>query len=280
MAEQEAILAEEIAAGIVESPPEDESSVLLADPDCGPPEGPDAWLGDLASPVLDDVLDARAAAEGGSGEGSTAAEPFPAAFLVHDGRGPGGAGFGSGSVLDGLEPGPVLAAAVDDAWQAGLDRLPDDELAGLVLAWRRCESQAAAGLLAAVSELTRRRDAGGDQQVIEHVDDEIAVLLTLTRRSAGLLLGFAESLRRLPATMSALRAGRIDRPRADVIAYETALLDAALAAAVEQLVIEDAPALTTTGLRARPPRGAGRRSRSSPVPSREGRPGCPRGAVR
>ena len=57
MAEQEAILAAEIAAGIFEPPPEDELSALLADPDCGPPEGWDAWLGDLASPVLEATLE-------------------------------------------------------------------------------------------------------------------------------------------------------------------------------------------------------------------------------
>jgi hypothetical protein len=87
--------------------------------------------------------------------------------------------------------------------------------------------------------------------VIEHVDDEIAILLALTRRSAGRLLDFAGSLARLPATMGALSSGRINRAKADVIAYETELLDDTLAAAVEQLVIEDAPTLTTSGLQAR-----------------------------
>src|SRR5487761_1571351 len=90
----------------------------------------------------------------------------------------------------------------------------------------------------------RRREASGDWQVIEHVDSEVAALLTLSRRSAANLVEFATSLARLPATMAALYAGRIDRERADVIAYETALLDDALATAVEQLVIEDAPSLT------------------------------------
>lgn len=119
MAEQEATLAEEIAARTFEIPPEDKFSALLADPDCGPPEGPDAWLGDLASPVRAAILDARAAAaadgaaagpdgpaehgaaqdgpaeHGPTAEGALAAGPFPAAFLLHDGGGPGGAGFSS-----------------------------------------------------------------------------------------------------------------------------------------------------------------------------------------
>jgi hypothetical protein len=179
----------------------------------------------------------------------TSVPPF--GVIGHDGQGPGGPGFGSGTTLDGLEPGPVLVAALDETWDAGLARLSDDELAGVALAWRRCESRAAAGLLAAVGELSRRRTAGGNRQVIDHVDDEVAILLALTRRSAGRLLDFAGSLARMPATMAALSSGRIDRAKADVIAYETGLLDDSLAAAVEQLVIEDAPTLTTSGLQAR-----------------------------
>ena len=244
MAEQEAILAAEIAAGVFEPPPEDAG--LLADPDTGPPQGADAWLAELASPARDALLDARAAAAGPEVEG-----PFPAGVIAHDGTGPGGPGFASGSVLDRLEAGPLLAAAADDTWQAGLGGLSDDELAGLTLAWRRCESRAAAGLLAATAELARRRADHGDWRVLEHLDSELALLLTLTRRSAGAVLDFATSLDRLPATAAALAAGRIDRTRADVIAYETGLLDAGLAAAVEQLVIGDAPRLTASGLRHR-----------------------------
>lgn len=246
MAEQEAILAAELAVRVFEPPPEDQYASLLADPDTGPPEGADAWLGELASPARDALLDARVAAAGPQPEG-----PFPADVIMHDQAGPGGPGFASGSALDQLEPGPVLAAALDDAWQAGWAGVSDDELAGIILAWRRCESRASAGLLAATAELNRRRLASGDWRVIEHTDNELALLLTLTRRSAGTLLELAANLARLPATQAALAAGRIDRARADVIAYETGLLDDQLAAAVEQLVVEDAPRLTTSGLRAR-----------------------------
>jgi hypothetical protein len=244
----EATVADEIAAGVF-GPPPDELADLLPDPDCGPPVGADAWLEELASPVGDAILCAGPAAH--AGEYGEDQEPVPAGVISHDGQGPGGPGFGSGTTLDALPPGPVLAAALDDAWNAGLARLTDDELAGVMLAWRRCESRAAAGLLAAAGELSRRRMASGDQQVIEHVDDELAVLLTLTGRAAGRLLEFADSMARLPATMAALGRGQIDRPRADVIAYETGLLDDTLTAAVEQLVIEDAPSLTTGGLQAR-----------------------------
>jgi hypothetical protein len=245
MAEQEAILAEELAVRTFELP-EDEFAGLWADPDCGPPGGADARLADLPIPVLEEVLAARAAAAGRVIEG-----PFPAGVAGHDGTGPGGAGFASGAALDRLGPGPVLARALDDAWQAGLGELSDDELAGVMLAWRRCESRAVAGLLAATAELHRRRADHGDWRVLEHADSEVALLLTRTRRSAGALLEFADTLDRLPATKAALAAGQIDRDRANVLAYETALLDDDLAAAVEQLVIEDAPRLTTSGLRAR-----------------------------
>ena len=159
--------------------------------------------------------------------------------------------FVPGSELDRMPPGPGLAAALDETWAAGLAGLSDEEIAGVILAWRRCESRAAAGLLAAVGELSRRREAGADQQLFDHLDDEVSVLLTLTRPAAQVLVGTAASIMRLPATMGALAAGRIDRYKAEVIAYETALLDADIAAAVEQLVIEDAPGLTSSRLRAR-----------------------------
>lgn len=247
MAEQEAILAEQIAVGLPELPP-DELSAFLPDPDTGPPVGRDEGrLAELPSPVLETLLDERAAAAAAA----EASAPFPAEVITHDGTGSGGPGFESGSVLDGLAPGPVLTAALDDTWQSGYERLSDDQLAGVMLASRRLESRGAAGLLAATAELSRRREASGDRQVIEHIDNEIAILLTLTRRSARTLLEFADSLARLPATTGALAAGRIDRAKADLIAYETGLLDPQLAAAVEQLVIEDAPKLTTTGLRRR-----------------------------
>jgi hypothetical protein len=125
--------------------------------------------------------------------------------------GPGGVGFASGSALDTLSPGPVLAAALDDTFTSGLDALPDDELAGVILAARRCESRATAQLLAAVGELGRRRQASGDRRQEEFIDTELALLLTLTRRSAGTVLGFADGLAQLPATAAALAAGRIHR---------------------------------------------------------------------
>src|ERR1700734_3770353 len=71
-----------------------------------------------------------------------------------------GAGFEAGGVLDAAAPGVSLAGRADAVtgggrW-AGLD---DDELTGVLRAWRRLESWCTAGLLAAAAELARRRPA-------------------------------------------------------------------------------------------------------------------------
>jgi hypothetical protein len=247
LARQEEEFAAYLAATAGEGPP-DEHTEMWLDPGAGPPLNAGFRLSEAPQPPS---ADTRA---GGTGTGELPPPVAPergAEVMDHDGSGPGGPGFASGSWLDQLGPGPALAAALDEAWHAGLGQLGDDELAGVMLAFRRCESRAAAGLLAATAELAARRAATREPRIGEHTDSEVGILLTLTRRAAENLLGFATSLARLPATSAALAAGLIDRDKADLIAYETALLDDVLAAAVEQLVIEDAPRLTLPGLRAR-----------------------------
>ena len=44
-------------------------AVAFFDPDCGPPEGADAWLALVASPVADEYLAARQPPGGGAGGG-------------------------------------------------------------------------------------------------------------------------------------------------------------------------------------------------------------------
>jgi hypothetical protein len=110
-----------------------------------------------------------------------------------------------------------------DAWAAGLDRLTDDELIGVMRAARRLSSWAAAMELACVADLWRRRTAeedAGDTGAARHADDEIAAALTLTGRAADRVLDLAIALRRLPLTSQALAAGDIDLPRAMVVADE------------------------------------------------------------
>ncbi len=155
-------------------------------------------------------------------------------------RGDGG-GFAAGGVADAVPPGPVLAGFAADAWAAGLGRLSDDELIGVMRAARRLASWAAAMELAAIGDLWRRRVAeeeAGDANAVRHADDEIAAALTLTGR------------RRLPLTSQALAAGDIDLPRAMVIADEVTGLDDEHAAAVEHATAGSAPGQTTGQLRA------------------------------
>jgi hypothetical protein len=167
-------------------------------------------------------------------------------------RGDGG-GFAAGGVADRVPPGSVLAGFAGDAWAAGLGRLSDDELIGVMRAARRLASWAAAMELAAVGDLWRRRvteEEAGDTDATCHADDEIAAALTLTGRAADRVLDLAIAPRRLPLTSQALAAGDIDLPRAMVIADEVTGLDNEHAAAVEHAVAGSAPGQTTGQLRA------------------------------
>jgi hypothetical protein len=227
-------------------PTEEELCGLAPDPYCDPPDGTDAWAADLQI------------------ESFTASQPvpvpeaLPAGILPCDGG--RGAGFAAGGVADGLPPGVALAGFVSDAWAAALDGITDDQLIGVLRVWRRLTSWTAAGELAAVAELNRRRTAevaaGADPHLAEHVGDELAVSLTLTARGADQLLDFAARLDRLPGTRAALAAGEIDKAKAYVIADEVSCLGHAHAAAVEAAVIGRAPGQTTGQLRASARRAA------------------------
>jgi hypothetical protein len=167
-------------------------------------------------------------------------------------RGDGG-GFAAGGTADAVPPGPVLAGFASDAWAAGLDRLTDDELIGVMRAARRLSSWAAAMELACVADLWRRRtveEDAGNSGAARHADDEIAAALTLTGRAADRVLDLAIALRRLPLTSQALAAGDIDLPRAMVVADEVTGLGDDHAVAVEHAIAGSAPGQTTGQLRA------------------------------
>ena len=185
---------------------------------------------------------------GPAGRAGAVPEALAAGFTHRD-PGHHGTGFAAGGAADVMPPGPPLAALTEQAQAGGLARLGDDEIAGLVCASRRLASWAAAGEAAAITELARRRTATGPR-AIEHLDDEIAALLTLTGRSAARLTGIAASLARLPGTTTALRTGQLDWPRASVIAEETCCLSDQDAAAAEERVLPAAPGQTTGQLRA------------------------------
>ncbi len=244
---QFAVLAEQIAAlGVGEPPTEAELWGLAPDPHSDRPANADC---DVASePLITQAAAERAAAP---------PELFPAGLLIRDGSGMG-IGFADGGVLDVLDPGPVLAGFTADAWAGGLGVLSDDELIGVLRAWRRLSSWAAAGELAAVSELTARRERGAGvygpgssvRQPVDCVADELACALTLTRRGAENLADRARSLADLPATAAGLRLGRIDMPKALAIIDGVAGLEPGLARAVEDMVLVKAPGETAGELRA------------------------------
>jgi len=222
----------------------------LCDGDCcegsGRPSDPEE---DLPAELLIAQAEAAAAA--------AAPELLPAGFLLRDGE-PTGTGFSSGGVLDNLEPGPVLAGFAADA-DAELPALSDDELVGVVRAWRRLSSWTAARELAAVSELLSRREQGRGMGAgltdpgcdpFDCTAAELGCALTMTRRSAERLADTALALRDLPGTAAALAAGRIDMPRALVILDRTTGVERHLIQRVEARVLEKAPGQTTGELRA------------------------------
>src|SRR6266487_1193137 len=142
---------------------------------------------------------------------------------------------------------------------AELPALSDDELVGVVRAWRRLSSWTAARELAAVSELLSRREQGRGMGAgltdpgcdpFDCTAAELGCALTMTRRSAERLADTALALRDLPGTAAALAAGRIDMPRALVILDHTTGVERHLIQRVEARVLEKAPVQITGELRA------------------------------
>ena len=155
-------------------------------------------------------------------------EAVPAGFLHHLHTGPRGVGFAAGGVLDEMGPGrgwrrPITAAAAD-----GNDKLGESELIGVLCAWRRMSSWAAAGETAAVMDCSSGvRQAAADgatSQLAEHINDELAAALTLTGRSADRLISMSSGLARLGEVHAALERGHIDWAKACLFVSELATL--------------------------------------------------------
>jgi hypothetical protein len=140
------------------------------DPYTSPPDGDEAWLSDLPAELREEHL---------TGPWTGAGEVMAAGFLRHAG-GRAGVGFAAGGAADQLAPGPVLAGLAAGAWAGGLAGLGESELAGVLCAWRRMASWAAAGEIAAVIALARRRAAQARERknpnLIDHVGDELAAV--------------------------------------------------------------------------------------------------------
>jgi hypothetical protein len=184
-----------------------------------------------------------------------------------------GSGFEAGGALDTCAPSESLARLADAVTRDGrLAQLNDDELIGVVRAWRRLESWCSAGTLAVIAELARRRPAERTTpaapgqfpaqrtvpapgqfpaQLSEFISDEVAAALTLSRRTADAYLDLALDLAlRLPATARALHEGIIDYPKARLIADLTRILSDEDARAVEARILPAAGDQTTAQLRA------------------------------
>ena len=185
-----------------------------------------------------------------------------------------------------MEPGPELAGWLSCAGPADRD---EAALINSITAWRKLTSWAQAQELAAVAELARRRGvagavdadtpdtsaagsgsgsagadlggakgeaAGAGRDPVAELEagfapNEVALALTLTSGGAEYWMDLAVSLsRRLPATLTALGAGRIDLNRAKLIDQYTSTLDVDLARTVERRVLARAEHQTSGQLRA------------------------------
>lgn len=245
------------------------------DPDSDPPDGADAWLADLTSEQQDALAAELAAARPPAardaiGAGFTHRQAAAAIAAGEPGWEPEhvaprptspAMGFAAGGPLDLADAGPVLAEFAQDAADAGLHRLTDDELVGLIGAARRMASWQAAAELSAIAELDSRRrreaarpDRSGSGEVVssqvsERVSAEVAAALTLTGRNADGLLALARDLARLTEVRARLSAGRIDLAKARVFASELSPLPDLAARRIAARYLDRASDWTTSELR-------------------------------
>ena len=136
-------------------------------------------------------------------EASTAPEALAAGF-THRVRGAVGSGFAGGGLLDRLDPGPDLADFTAQAWSDGLARLSDDELIGVLCAWRRQGSGPRPGSRLPSASWRAGPAPGLNQD--GHLDEEIAAALTLTGRAASRSPGWPLAWPGCPAQLQ--RCGR------------------------------------------------------------------------
>ena len=94
----------------------------------------------------------------------------------------GPAGFGSGQPLDVARPGPALAGAADRVHTGALRRVSDEELTGMIRAWRRLSSWATARELGAIAEFARRRP---DEDPGPGTDGDVARRARARRAASG-----------------------------------------------------------------------------------------------
>jgi hypothetical protein len=139
--------------------------------------------------------------------------------------------------------------AFTDVRMSGYDRIV------VLRAHQRMASHYAAQVLRNMAEVSAAfvaEDGLNVQSADEYAAAEIRAALRLTRRSADVELSFALDLqRRLPQVFQSLASGRIDVRRAKVFDRHTIDLPIATARTIVEVVLPDAPNLTTGQLGAR-----------------------------
>ena len=172
----------------------------------GPPAGggsagpDDPRAGDLSQEeILDLVVEAMLARGGPAGEDDDLADDDGYAgrcWDLRDAPGPPGTGeqgtgeqvpgpgpgFGSGQPFDVARPGPALAGAADRVHTGALRRVSDEELTGMIRAWRRLSSWATARELGAIAEFARRRP---DEDPGPGTDGDVARRARARRAASG-----------------------------------------------------------------------------------------------
>jgi Domain of unknown function (DUF222) len=140
-------------------------------------------------------------------------------------------------------PGPATAAVLANADPVVLS---DADLLDVVTGWERLARWASAGVLAGLAEFSGRRTGAAAEFAV----DEVALALGVTRVGADRRLQLAEGLRRLLDTLDAVRCGRIDTYKAQIIVDAVTPLSDEAAAAVEARVLPRAEGQTPGQLRA------------------------------
>ena len=226
-----------------------------------PPPGQDELtageLAGIAEAAGDEMLALDAASTGRRGPGQAgSARVFPGESASR------AAGFGTGMAWD-VTPGCAqLAVAADAAVSGGsadrFDGAADHELIGLVCAWDRVETHAAARKLVAIAEVFRRNPEDGFEPepgrmpavAHEFTRDQLALALGESRAAADWLLTVAWHLAtRLDGTLGALAGGIITRAKAELIVRLTQYLDDDEARAAEAKIAGRAGRLTPGSLR-------------------------------
>jgi hypothetical protein len=175
----------------------------------------------------------------------------------HDGVPPWEA-FSDDGTAEAPLPGPGLAALLGEA-VANLDQLTDGQLLGAGSAARRLRAHAEYLEIMAVAEFACRREeqfeaskARGDRvrsRDGEYPAEELGFEMTATAYSAGLLIDMARNIvTRMPSTLAAMAAGKIDRDRARSISNATLHLPDDLAEIADKVLAEAAPELRLADL--------------------------------